>query len=71
MATSINSDPDHGEEHELDRGIDPPWSAPDSDDEVHGDQHQLPENVEEEEIQGDERADHARGEQQEGDVKSP
>ncbi len=54
----------HGEEEELDRGVDPPLAAPDPDEQVHRDQHDLPEDVEEEEVPGEQRAEHAGGEQQ-------
>jgi hypothetical protein len=40
----------------------PPQHA---DDEVHGDEHQLPEHVEEEEVEGDEGAEHAHFKEQE------
>jgi len=56
--------PRHGEQEELDRRVDPPLAAPDPDQQVHRDQHDLPEDVEEEEVPGQERAEHAGGEQQ-------
>ncbi len=56
----------HGVEEELDRRVDPPLAAPDADQEVHRDQHDLPEDVEEEEVVGDQGAEHAGGEQQHG-----
>ena len=54
-------------DHELDRRVEPPLAAPDPDDEVHRDQHQLPEDVEDEQVQRDEGADHAGLEHQHGD----
>ena len=58
----------HGEEEELDRRVDPPRAAPYPDEEVHGDEHQLPEDVEEDQVEGAEGADHRRFEEEEGDV---
>src|SRR5207249_11709361 len=43
----------------LDGRIFAPRPAPDADEEVHGQQHEFPENIEEEKIQGDEYAHHA------------
>ena len=57
----------HRVEDELDRRVDAAGPAPDPDDEVHRDQHRLPEDVEEEEVERDEDAQHARLEQQHGD----
>jgi hypothetical protein len=54
-------------QHELHRRVDAVRAAPDADDQVHRDQDQLPEDVEEEEVEGDEDADHADFEDQEGD----
>ena len=51
---------EHGEQEELDGGVNPAGRiAPDPDEQVHGDEHHFPEDVEQEEIQGDEDADHA------------
>src|SRR6266481_7325466 len=50
--------PEQREEHELDGGIDASGPAPHPDQEVHRDEHQLPEDVEEEEIRRQERAQH-------------
>ena len=50
---------DHRVDDELDRRVEPPLAAPDADDEVHRDQHHLPEDVEEEQVERDERAEHA------------
>src|SRR5260370_12010145 len=47
-------------DHELDGGITAPRTAPDADDEVHGHQHGLPENEEEQKIQRHEYAQHGR-----------
>src|SRR5262249_54271428 len=46
-------------QEELDGGIFALRPPPDADEEVHRQQHDLPKDVEEEEIQGQERADHA------------
>ena len=46
-------------EEELDRGVELPRAAPDADDEVHRHEHDFPEDVEEEEVERAERADHA------------
>ena len=60
MATSISTRTEHGEQEELDGGVDPPGRvAPDTDEEVHGDEHHFPEDVEEEKVQGGEHPDHA------------
>src|SRR5947209_5097757 len=58
----------HGNEHEhaaeqrveeeLDRRVLTPRPAPDANEKVHGQQHQFPENVEEEEVHGAEDTDH-------------
>jgi len=50
----------HREQEELDRCVYPPGAAPDSDDEVHRNQHRFPEHVELEEVQRYERAEHPR-----------
>jgi hypothetical protein len=42
----------------LRRGVDAPLAAPDADDEEHRHQHRFPEEVEQEEVLRDERADH-------------
>jgi hypothetical protein len=47
-------------DEELERRVDPARPAPDADDEVHRHEHELPEDVEEEEVERDERAEHAR-----------
>ena len=56
-----------GEQEELDGRVDPARSAPQSDYEVHGDELDLPEHVEQEEVHGDEHAQHARLEHEQTD----
>ncbi len=51
-------------EEELDRRVLAPRAAPDADQEVHREQHELPEDVEEEEVEGDEGPEHAGLEQE-------
>src|SRR4029079_5217321 len=43
--------PDERVEDELDRRVDPVAAAPDPDDQVHGDEDDLPEDVEEEQVE--------------------
>ena len=50
--------PRHGVEHELDGGVDAPLVAPDPDEEVHRDEHRVPEDVEQEQVDRDEHAEH-------------
>ena len=50
----------HRVQHELDGRIDAPRATPDADQERHRDEHDLPEDVEEEEVEREERAEHAR-----------
>jgi hypothetical protein len=57
-------------EEELDGRVQLSRAAPDADDEVHGHQHQFPEDVEQEEIEGNKHPDHARLQQQEHGVVS-
>ena len=52
---------------ELDRRVDAVRAAPDPDDQVHRDEDDLPEDVEQEQVEGEEHADHADLEHQEGD----
>jgi hypothetical protein len=59
----------HGEDEELDRCIDAAGPAPDADDEVHRDQGDLPEHVEQEKIEGHEGADHPGGQQKKSYVE--
>ena len=57
-----------GVEEELHRGVDPVRAAPDPDQQRHRNQHQLPEDVEEEHVEGDEDPQHPGLEEQDGDV---
>ena len=52
---------------ELDRRVDAVGAAPDADDEVHRHEDDFPEDVEEEEVEGQEDAQHAHLEDEEGD----
>ncbi len=47
----------HGEQDKFDRGIDLAVSSPDTDQEVHRDQHGFPEHVKEEQVERDKHAD--------------
>src|ERR1700691_825414 len=70
-------EPDDADEHEdrashriqdkFDGGVDAALMSPDTDQEGHGDQHDLPEQEEEEEVEGKEDADNADLEQQQHD----
>ena len=51
---------DGSKDEELDGSVDSVFTTPDADHEIHGDQHQFPENVEEEQIKGNEGAQHGR-----------
>ncbi len=55
---------EHRKEHKLDGGIDATRAAPDPDEEIHRDQHHFPEDVEEEQVEGAEDADHAGREEE-------
>ena len=65
---AAHGQPDDGDEHqhaaghrvedELDRGVDAALVAPDPDEEVHRDQHRVPEHVEQEQVDRDEHAEH-------------
>ena len=59
---------DQREEEELDRRVFAPRSAPDADQEIHRQQHDFPEDVEQEEIECQKDAHHARFQQQEQDA---
>jgi hypothetical protein len=59
--------PDERVQDELDRGVDPVRAAPDPDDQVHRDEHDLPEDVEEERVEREEDPEHADLEDQERD----
>jgi hypothetical protein len=50
---------DHGVEEELDRRVHTPLSAPHADQQVHRDQHRLPEHVEQQQVGGEEGPEHA------------
>ena len=43
----------HGKQEEFDRGIDTSLATPDTDQQVHGNQHDLPKHIEEKEIRGE------------------
>ncbi|EKD59320.1 MAG: hypothetical protein ACD_55C00074G0001 [uncultured bacterium] len=58
---------DRGVDEELDCSVNPVLAAPDTDHEVHRDQHHFPVDVEEEEVERDKGSDHAYFEQQEAD----
>src|SRR3989338_8958172 len=60
---------EQGIEEELDGGVLFLGTAPDADQEVHRDQREFPEHVEQEEVQGDEHAQHADLEQEEPEEK--
>ncbi len=51
--------PEHRVERELDRRVDPPRTAPYADQQVHRHEHHFPKDVEEDEVEGEERAEHA------------
>src|SRR5437899_12106617 len=55
-------------EEKFDRSIEPPVAAPHADQKVHRDEHHFPEQVEEEEIERHEDAQHARLQQQKQNV---
>jgi hypothetical protein len=59
----------HRVEEELHRGVDAPLVPPDPDEEIHRDQHGFPEDVEEEEVEGHEHAQHPRFQQQHEDLE--
>ena len=59
---------DQGVDHELDRGVDAACATPDPDDQVHRDQADLPEDVEEEQVERHEDAEHPDHQQQHGRV---
>ena len=60
----------HRVQDELHRRVDAPLVAPDPDQEVHRDEHRVPEHVEQEHVQGQEDADHRalEGEHEEGEL---
>ncbi len=57
----------HGVKKELDRGVHPPlWVSPDPNQEIHRNEHDFPENVKQDQIEGHQRPHHARFEEEEG-----
>ncbi len=54
----------HGVEDELHGGVDATLVSPDADEEIHRNQHRVPEEIEEEEIERQEHADHRRFERE-------
>ncbi len=60
-----------GIDEELQRGLDPPRSSPDPDQEIHGDQHRLPEDVEEDQVEGEEDPQDGALQNQDGDQELP
>ena len=58
-----------GVEEELERGVAALRPAPHGDEQEHGDQHGLPENVEQDKIKGDEHPDAGRGHEHEAEVE--
>ncbi len=63
--------PEQRVQEELDGRVLPPRPAPDADEEVHRQEHEFPEYVEEEEVQRQERAEHAGFQHQEQDAVTP
>src|SRR6266851_1580707 len=57
-----------GVQEKLDGGVETALAAPDADEEIHGNEHDFPENVEEEEVEREKHSEHAGLEQQEQDV---
>src|SRR5690606_42164886 len=55
-------------QEELDRRVNAVRAAPNTDEQRHRDEHDLPEDVEDEEVERHEDAEHARLEEQDGDV---
>ncbi len=55
---------EHRVDEELEGGVDPPLVAPPADEEVHGDEHDLPEQEEHEQVEGQEHPDAARLQQE-------
>ena len=60
---------DHGVDEELECSVDPFSPSPDADDEIHGDQHRLVEEVEQNQVERDKCPDHSGLQQQQGDVE--
>src|SRR5438270_811853 len=59
----------HGVEHEFDGGVDAALMSPDADEEVHGDEHDFPEEEKEKEVERKKNADDADFEHQQHDEK--
>ena len=59
----------HGVQEEFDRGVNAPVVSPDADEEVHRDQADFPEHVEQEQVVGGEHADQTEFEQQQERVE--
>jgi hypothetical protein len=60
-----------GEDEELRGRVDAPLVPPDRDQEIHGHQHQLPEEVEQEEVEGGEHADDPGQRPEQVEVEEP
>ena len=58
-----------GVQEELERGVPAIVSAPDCDEQIHGDEHGFPEHVEQDQIQCTEHAEHRRGHEQQAEVE--
>ena len=59
-----------GVKEELDGCVDAPFTAPQADEEVHGDEGEFPEDVKQHHIQGEEHAQHTHFQQQEESHKA-
>jgi hypothetical protein len=57
----------HGVQNKFDGGVNAAVVAPDADQQVHGDEHHFPEEEEKEKVEGEEDADDANFEKQDGD----
>ncbi len=62
---------DQRKEEELDGGVFPSWPTPNADEKIHRQQHHFPEHVEQEEVEGQKHAQHARFQQQKQDAVRP
>jgi hypothetical protein len=59
---------DHGIDEKFDGGVDPALGvAPDPDQQVHGNEHDFPEDVEKEKVEGHKNPDHPRFQEEEAD----
>ena len=61
----MSTDAEQRVQEKLDRRIFAARAAPDADEEIHRQQHHFPEDVEQEEVERQKRADHARFQEQE------